>query len=694
MWVGAATVAVAVVLGVVVYLATDRGAVQIEFNETDPQVQVTVDAQEWPDRGRALLRLSAGAHNLEVTGPDFDPVHQPFFVHRGDNSPLRVSLQPAFSVIVVGLSDSKAAVELKIDGASHRPGDPVKLRLGDHRVDVTGAGYVPVHRTITVVRGPNPQFIINLEPRPAAPPPVVAEQFRPLFNGADFLGWDLAATAPGVWRAGNGETAFRLNDAPKQRGWLMTRRDYSNFRLRFEYQLDPGANSGVGLRMGPDDATHLEIQLADDRGLDATKVQEFEFTGSLFGVTIDRRADLRPAGEWNRAEIELNGQDLHVTVNGKETVHVFLNDNRVPKYLGRPAAASGRIGFQHWLGGGKFRNVEILERPDSAPGPAVVGPPPNPPADAKPPVSGEILVPALAGLDDVMLKYRAKIGCSAAALAVTVNGNYAVLRAYGWTDQEHRVAAKPNTFFNLGNADSSVNMAAVRLLIAAGRLKLNDRFFKVLKIEPRGKVVDERVMNITIRHVLEQKAGWSGDAIFQAMNTARMANAADADSLETQFGYVMTQKLHDAPGTKAEPKDHTSWRAMRLLIAHLSGQPVADYLRDELFKPFGVRKFPGFAAAGAPETKSPATAVWNAGQDGPICVTAPALAEFLNHYTTAGELRRGPLTGGFGWTMPNSWVTMGQRADGVHYAYLFDGSANATYEEVKAEIERVLDGRK
>src|SRR5262249_47445855 len=85
-------------------------------------------------------------------------------------------------------------------------------------------------------------------------------------------------------------------------------------------------------------------------------------TGALYGLAIDRPAELKPTGEWNSMEVKLEGRQLTVTVNGKETVSVHLDRfaDRAAKIpgLGRK---SGRIGLQSWAGSGRFRNIRIRE---------------------------------------------------------------------------------------------------------------------------------------------------------------------------------------------------------------------------------------------------------------------------------------------------------------------------------------------
>jgi len=213
----------------------------------------------------------------------------------------------------------------------------------------------------------------NVSPLPNAPHPVqlmpAANGFVPLFNKENLSGWEAASGDPGVWFVVLGKTmAFNVTDPPRQRGWLVTERDYTDFLLRFEFSLTPGSNSGVGLRMWPGSPKPLEIQIQDDTFPAFAAHRPTERTGTLYGLA-GRPAELRPLGEWNQMEIELRGWSLRVAVNDKETLQIRLNDDEVVRYLDGAPPAGGRIGLQNQRGCVRFRRLEVkdLSRAEDSP---------------------------------------------------------------------------------------------------------------------------------------------------------------------------------------------------------------------------------------------------------------------------------------------------------------------------------------
>ena len=91
--VAAAAVLGALLLGVIVYVATDKGRIKIVVN--DPKAVVKVDGESV--RIEALgepITLRAGEHALEVKWGDGEFQTRTFVVRRGDNEDLRVEYEP------------------------------------------------------------------------------------------------------------------------------------------------------------------------------------------------------------------------------------------------------------------------------------------------------------------------------------------------------------------------------------------------------------------------------------------------------------------------------------------------------------------------------------------------------------------------------------------------------------------------
>ncbi|MDH5467218.1 MAG: DUF1080 domain-containing protein [Candidatus Aminicenantes bacterium] len=191
----------------------------------------------------------------------------------------------------------------------------------------------------------------------------VAGGFVPLFNGRDLSGW-VGDTVGYV--AEEGRIVLNPNQGS---GNLYTEKEYSDFILRFEFKLSPGANNGLGIRaplQGDAAYVGMELQILDNTAHIYRDLKPYQYHGSVYGVVPARRGYLKPVGEWNQQEVIANGTRITVKLNGetivdadiKEAVERGTIDGRDHPGLRR---TKGHIGF---LGHGspvEFRNIRIKE---------------------------------------------------------------------------------------------------------------------------------------------------------------------------------------------------------------------------------------------------------------------------------------------------------------------------------------------
>lgn len=188
--------------------------------------------------------------------------------------------------------------------------------------------------------------------------------FEVLFNGTDLSNWVGNKTDYVV-----DDQVITIYPTGRGKGNLYTEKEYSDFIFRFEFQLTPAGNNGIGIHAPLEgDAAYVgkEIQILDDRHPVYINNPAWGAHGSVYGVVPAKRDVLRPVGQWNEEEIEVRGDRIKVTVNGIVAVDADLKkasakgtiDKRDHPGLLRH---SGHIGF---LGHGsvvRFRNIRIKD---------------------------------------------------------------------------------------------------------------------------------------------------------------------------------------------------------------------------------------------------------------------------------------------------------------------------------------------
>ncbi|MDX1934152.1 MAG: DUF1080 domain-containing protein [Capsulimonadales bacterium] len=187
--------------------------------------------------------------------------------------------------------------------------------------------------------------------------------FVSLFDGKTLQGWKLVGGVGPGYVAENG-----ILTCPAEGGGnLYTEKEYSDFVLRFEFQLSPGGNNGVGIRAPLEgDAAYdgMEVQVLDDSAAQYAGLEPGQYHGSVYKVLPARRGALKPVGEWNTEEIRAVGRRIKVTVNGKVIVDGDLNTITDPKTLFEHPGMRREKGHIGFLGHGslvRFRNIRIRD---------------------------------------------------------------------------------------------------------------------------------------------------------------------------------------------------------------------------------------------------------------------------------------------------------------------------------------------
>ena len=178
--------------------------------------------------------------------------------------------------------------------------------------------------------------------------------FVPLHSDDDASGWD---------------QGVHVKDGIVNGGGRYHKKQYSNFVLRFDFRLKPGANSGIGIRAartGNAAYNGMEIQVLEDTAEKYAKLKSYQYHGSIYGVVPAKRGALKPVGEWNKEEITAEGSHIVIKVNDQVIVDADIREaskdgtmdgQKHPGLLNE----QGYLGILGHGGGVDFRNMRIKE---------------------------------------------------------------------------------------------------------------------------------------------------------------------------------------------------------------------------------------------------------------------------------------------------------------------------------------------
>ena len=188
------------------------------------------------------------------------------------------------------------------------------------------------------------------------------EGFSLLFDGTNINNWT-GNTAGYLIQDG----ALVVSPESGSGGNLYTKNEYGDFIYRFDFQLTPGANNGIGVHaplQGDAAYVGMEVQVLDSEHPMYAELQPYQYHGSVYGVIPAKRGYLKPTGQWNSEEIIVNGTKIKVTLNGTVIVdgdYALASKNGTIDHKQHPGLlnTTGHIGF---LGHGdvvRFKNMRV-----------------------------------------------------------------------------------------------------------------------------------------------------------------------------------------------------------------------------------------------------------------------------------------------------------------------------------------------
>ena len=231
--------------------------------------------------------------------------------------------------------------------------------FAEEQIELQAHGSPVAYRNIYIREIPRPKpFVLSAKEK--------KEGFKVLFDGTNMHEW-IGNTTDYVIE--DGDMAIRPKPGRGSGGNLFTKDEYSDFIFRFEFQLTPGANNGLGIRAPLEgDAAYegMELQILDNDAPMYKDLHVYQYHGSIYGTIPAKRGFLKPTGEWNYEEVIVKGPKIKVILNGTTILDADITEARKNGAAdGKPHPGllrnSGHIGF---LGHGsplKFRNIRIKD---------------------------------------------------------------------------------------------------------------------------------------------------------------------------------------------------------------------------------------------------------------------------------------------------------------------------------------------
>jgi hypothetical protein len=208
-----------------------------------------------------------------------------------------------------------------------------------------------------------------------------AQGWMLLWDGASPGGWrgaKLESFPAAGWEMSNGVLTVLESGGGESRagGDIVTTNEYEDFELTVEFNITPGANSGIkyfvdtGLNKGEGSAIGCEFQILDDAlHEDATKgVNGNRKLAGLYDLIPPANVRFNGTGEWNRARIVVHGRHVEHWLNGFKTVEyergtqmwrALVDHSKYTVWPGFGEARKGHILLQDHGNRVSFRSIKI-----------------------------------------------------------------------------------------------------------------------------------------------------------------------------------------------------------------------------------------------------------------------------------------------------------------------------------------------
>ena len=212
----------------------------------------------------------------------------------------------------------------------------------------------------------------NGSPKPNSTPKLSPKRkatldFVPLLTGTGLEGWTVQEGRADAWERQGNIISCRGTGG----GWLRTVAEYSDFHLLFDYRLQAGGNTGLGIRCpseGNPTFTGIELQLLDETAEKYKELREDQYTGSIYYHAAPiTKPKLNPPGEWNSCEVICIGDQLTVKINSVIVNEVNLAQRR--DQTSKPAKSTtlahrpplGHLALQSHPSSVDFRNLVLKD---------------------------------------------------------------------------------------------------------------------------------------------------------------------------------------------------------------------------------------------------------------------------------------------------------------------------------------------
>ncbi|QDE81874.1 serine hydrolase [Myxococcus xanthus] len=197
-------------------------------------------------------------------------------------------------------------------------------------------------------------------------------------------------------------------------------------------------------------------------------------------------------------------------------------------------------------------------------------------------------------IDDTVQQAMTSTNTVGLSLAITRHGRLVFAKGYGLADRTSNTPVNTSHRFRVASVSKPMTSIGIMRLIESGQIRLTDRVFGRggLLGETFGAqstYADNRVLNITVQHLLEHTAGaWDNDGA-DGTGDPMFMNTGMTHAQLIQW-VLQNVPLEFAPGTTYQYSNF-GYSVLGRIIERVTGMTYDAYMRANVFAPSGATSF-------------------------------------------------------------------------------------------------------
>ena len=207
-----------------------------------------------------------------------------------------------------------------------------------------------------------------------------------------------------------------------------------------------------------------------------------------------------------------------------------------------------------------------------------------------------VFVPEMVNVDEVFSNFMNDWDVPGGSIAIVRNGRLIYARGFGYADRESNELVQPHHLFRIASISKPITSIAIMKLIDQGLINIDAKVFGtdgILNGPDYNTILDSRVEDITVRHLLRHTSGWGfinghHDPMFYNQYIARRMGEKPPVGPGTIIKFMLTtQTLDSNPGINYFYSNF-GFCILGRVIEQASGKSYENYVKAELLGPLGI----------------------------------------------------------------------------------------------------------